>query len=115
MKPQAAPPSTRKGCFLVDPEHGLDQKAWMITRIRADFADSASSFHTLSRNKWASELAVEFEAQFSRKLVARIFKPKSKPPRFVRYETEEEALEKTKNRRIVSFFISLLRLLLTLL
>ncbi|KAI0081938.1 hypothetical protein K474DRAFT_1703411 [Panus rudis PR-1116 ss-1] len=78
--------------FVLDPECGIYQEKWFRERVSRDFEANSGRL-----GEYAKELTKEFDEKFPQNTPAPI-RDKSRKKRFIRMETEEEALKRTKGR-----------------
>lgn len=79
--------------FIVDERKGIDQKGWLLTRIKRDVLDN---LHRI--DEWKVEVIKEFEEEFPRDITRTFYKKRRKQLEVVGEETVEQARERTKNR-----------------
>ncbi len=80
--------------FIVDERKGIDQKGWLLARIKRDVLDN---LHQI--DEWKLTVIKEFEEEFPRDITKTFYKKRrGKQPEVISEETVEQARERTKNR-----------------
>lgn len=84
--------------LIVDADRNVDQYRWLVQYVSTNIRQNVDRIGPFSR-----EVSNAFEKHFPASEIARVFDHN----RFVRWETQEEALERCKHRSQVSFYTDL--------